>query len=79
VITKGYEGPDWTKINDLVFIELLLHYGQQFLDFGKDKSITKLGQTKIKSEVLFLHHNQKNCIEKEEWKVGSDRPRQSHD
>ena len=30
-----YGGLDWTKINNLVFIELVLHYGQNFLDLRK--------------------------------------------
>ena len=36
-----YGGPDWTKINNLVFIDLVLHYGQKDLDFEKDEPTKK--------------------------------------
>jgi hypothetical protein len=48
-----YEGPDWTKIKNLVFVGLILHYDQMILDFGKHEPIKKLGRTKIKSMILF--------------------------
>ena len=37
----GYGGPDWTKINNLVFTDLVLHYGQKDLDFENDEPIKK--------------------------------------
>ena len=36
-----YGGLDWTKINNLVFIDLVLHYGQKDLDFEKDEPTKK--------------------------------------
>ena len=36
-----YGGPDRTKINNLVFTDLVLHYGQKDLDFENDEPIKK--------------------------------------
>ena len=41
VSPHDYGGPDWTKINNLVFIDLVLHYGQKDLDFEKDEPTKK--------------------------------------
>ena len=65
-----YEGPDWTKIKNLVFVALFLHYDQNIL---QDEPIEKLGRTKIKSKILFSHHN-KQIRNHEEWKIGSEMP-----
>ena len=38
---QRYGGLDWTKINNLAFIDLVLYYGQKDLDFEKDEPTKK--------------------------------------